>query len=245
MSNRLFILAHPDDEMLCLPMLFSNSTQNFQNNFFLYLISYKESSVREDEKLRASIYLKSKVPGYRLVIPEFHLSDGNAWNQISSENIAKLIVQVSDLQISQIVSFAYEGGHQDHDLAHVISKILQIKIGSELIEFSGYRLSKILILLKVSSPIEKMSFVRFRRFLILRVFIRLAFIHKSQYRVWLVLGPMMILKFLFRPCFTSRSIAWEPNQLSIPFLYQFRNKASRSIVEGRFQSLYLNALKDI
>jgi hypothetical protein len=37
MLNRMVLLAHPDDEMLCLPFLIEQGAKEFQQDFFVYL----------------------------------------------------------------------------------------------------------------------------------------------------------------------------------------------------------------
>ena len=52
MLNRMVLLAHPDDEMLCLPFLIEQGAKDFQQDFFVYLTvnSLPEGRVNESRK---------------------------------------------------------------------------------------------------------------------------------------------------------------------------------------------------
>ena len=128
MLNRMVLLAHPDDEMLCLPFLIEQGAKDFQQDFFVYLTVNSLPKGRINESRKAVELLNRKVRKSKLVKLDFLLRDGFSWEDLKGEDLGSLSRIVQDLNIDTILTFAYEGGHQDHDLANVISKALQKKV---------------------------------------------------------------------------------------------------------------------
>lgn len=237
MSNRLFILAHPDDEMLCLPILLSNPADPRENTYLLYLTLNNILVSRQREMMRAATYLQRVIPNLFVIEVDLKLSDGEAWREVGVSQLADLASDLRKYRISKIVTFAYEGGHQDHDLAHIISLYLKSELSADMTEFSGYRLGESAICLKVISPKEGGSRIQFKRTSVLWTFFRLCLIHRSQYKVWLILGPFILIRLLFRPYCTSKPSYWDRNREDDFYLYEVRKKAARLEVEQKFHKL--------
>ena len=237
MSNRLFVLAHPDDEMLCLPILSSSPADPHENTYLLYLTLGSVLVSRQREMVRAATYLQRVIPNLFVIEVDLKLSDGEAWREVEVSQLAELASSLKEYRISKIVTFAYEGGHQDHDLAHVISYYLKSELSADITEFSGYRLGESTISLKVINPKEGGSRVQFKRSSVLWTFFRLCLIHKSQYKVWLILGPFILIRLLFRPYCTSKPTYWNRNREDALYLYEVRKKAVRLEVEQKFHKL--------
>jgi LmbE family N-acetylglucosaminyl deacetylase len=241
-SNRLFILAHPDDEMLCLPLLLDVKSNDYQKTYLLYLTLNNAPLLRRKEMFQAVNYLQGVFHNLHLIESEIGFNDGFAWREVQLTHIAGLIDHLVPYQVSTICTFAYEGGHQDHDLANVIARLLKEGLGVKLEEFSGYRLGSGFPFLHVLNPIVKGNSLDFNRSVAIKMFLRLMAIHKSQYQTWIVLGPLIIWKLLFRNIFTSQSKGLRVAEDDSRYLYQLRRKAIRLKVEESFRELRRDGL---
>jgi len=237
MLNRMVLLAHPDDEMLCLPFLIERGAKEFRQDFFIYLTVNSLSESRVNESRKAVELLDRKVRKSELVNLDFSLRDGFSWQDFKAEDLGSLSRTVQDLNIDTILTFAYEGGHQDHDLANVISKALQKKSGVNVTEFSGYRKHSLSPFFVVCSPVFKVSRLVFSRSKALRLFFSLAMIHKSQFRVWCLLSPPIIGKLLTGSIFTTQTTPSVSTPNGVKFLYELRGKAQRGSVESAILKL--------
>lgn len=237
MLNRLVLLAHPDDEMLCLPFLIEQGAKEFQQDFFIYLTVNSLTEGRLNESRKAVELLDRKVRKSELVKLDFSLRDGFSWQDFKAEDLGSLSRTVQDLNIDTILTFAYEGGHQDHDLANVISKALQKKYGVNVTEFSGYRKHSLSPFFVVCSPVFKVSRLVFSRSKALRLFFSLTMIHKSQFRVWCLLSPPIIGKLLTGSIFTTQTTPFVSTPNGVKFLYELRGKAQRGSVESAILKL--------
>jgi hypothetical protein len=237
MLNRLILLAHPDDEMLCLPFLIEQGAKEFQQDFFIYLTVNSLTEGRLNESRKAVELLDRQVRKSELVKLDFSLRDGLSWEDFKDENLGSLSRIVHDLNIDTILTFAYEGGHQDHDLANVISKALQKRTGVNVTEFSGYRKHSLLPFFVVCSPVFKVSRLIFSRSKALRLFFSLAMIHKSQFRVWCLLSPPIVGKLLTGSIFTTQTTPFLSIPNGVKHLYELRGKAQRGSVESAILKL--------
>lgn len=237
MLNRLVLLAHPDDEMLCLPFLIEQGAKEFQQDFFVYLTVNSLAEGRVNESRKAVELLDKVVRKSELVKLDFSLRDGLSWQDFKTEDLCSLSRVVQDLHIDTILTFAYEGGHQDHDLANVISKALQKKCDVNVIEFSGYRKHSSIPFFVVCSPVFKVSRVVFSRLKALRLFFSLAMIHKSQFRVWCLLSPPIVGKLLTSSIFTTQTKPSFSSPNGVKHLYELRGKAQRGSVESALLKL--------
>jgi LmbE family N-acetylglucosaminyl deacetylase len=231
MPNRLVVLAHPDDEMLCLPFLLDETTPSGQVDHFLYLTFNSLSEGRKRECVRAVRILDQEIRESRLVEFESVLRDGHSWKDFKIGDINEFFHLLQFLDIDSILTFAYEGGHQDHDFAHVISIVLQSAYHHEIIEFSGYRKHEKFPLFVACMPVIKLFRVSFPRAKALKLFLRLAATHKSQMRVWTMLSPPIMLNLIFGSTYATRSALITTNPIKGVFLYEIRGKAKRESVE--------------
>ncbi len=244
MSNRLIILAHPDDEMLCLPFLLDEATELNQTDYFLYLTFNSLSESRSRECLYAIRILNQEIRESRLVEFKSVLRDGHGWEDFNVSDIDELFRLLQFLDIDSILTFAYEGGHQDHDLAHVVSKVLQSACQHEIIEFSGYRKHERFPLFVACIPSFKQSKVCFPRWKALKLFLKLAAAHKSQLRVWCLLSLPIMLNLLFGSAYTTRSAFSASSPTGGLFLYELRGKAQRELVENAMHQIIKHCTED-
>jgi LmbE family N-acetylglucosaminyl deacetylase len=244
MSNRLIVLAHPDDEMLCLPFLLDEATQLNQTDYFLYLTFNSLSKSRSRECAHAIRILNQEIRESKIVKFKSVLRDGCGWEDFKIGEINEFFHLLQSLDIDSILTFAYEGGHQDHDLAHVVSKVLHCAFQLEIIEFSGYRKHKKFPLFVACIPAFKQLKVSFPRWKALKLFLRLAAAHKSQLRVWCLLSPPIMLNLLFGSAYTTRTALSASSPNEGPFLYELRGKAQRELVENAMLEIMKRCAKD-
>lgn len=232
MSNRLILLSHPDDEMLCLPFLFDSDAIGIQVNYFLYLTINTLSETRVNEARLAVELLDTELSQSRLVHFSCKLNDGFCWKDFKHEDMRSLMEVTESLEISSILTFAYEGGHQDHDFTNVIAKTLQSSFGIEIVEFSGYRKSRYFPFMAVCKPIFKYSRTSFPRTKVLKIFLKLARIHKTQLKVWCVLAPPILLRLLRGYAYSTQSSFDSYRPTEEKFLYEIRRKALKGTVQS-------------
>lgn len=243
MSNRLVVLAHPDDEMLCLPFLLDQSAKSDQIDYFLYLTFNSLPEIRKKECERAIKILDQEVRDSRLIKFESVLRDGHGWEDIKICDLNDFFRLMELFDIDSILTFAYEGGHQDHDLAHVVSKLLQTALSSEIVEFSGYRKHEIFPVFVVCKPALKLLKVSFRRGKALSLFLRLTATYKSQLRVWFLLSPRILVNLLFGATYATQSRFSLSSSNGGLFLYELRGKAQRKLVESAMEKIVKDCSK--
>ena len=243
MSKRLVVLAHPDDEILCLPFLLDSSTKSGQIDYFLYLTFNSLSETRKKECERAIKILDQEVRNSRLIKFESVLRDGHGWEDIKICDVNDFLRHIELLDIDSILTFAYEGGHQDHDLAHVVSKLLQDTLSKEIIEFSGYRKHPKFPVFIVCKPAIKLLKINFRRGKALSLFLRLVVTYKSQLRVWFLLSPRMLLNLAFGATYVTQSKFSLSSSNDGLFLYELRGKAQKELVESALAKIVKDSSK--
>ena len=231
MPKRLILLAHPDDEMLCLPFLLDGDPESIETNFFLYLTLNSLPLKRKVETFKALEVLEKSLGSASLISLDVHVRDGFAWKDFKCQDLDELFFAVQELEIETILTFAYEGGHQDHDLVNVLGVILQERFGLKLTQFSGYRKHRLFPYFVVSSPMAKVCKIDFSRAKTSMLFLKLASIHRSQIRVWFLLAPSILLKLWIKSAFTAQSLETTSRVRDSKYLYELRRKADRKSVE--------------
>jgi LmbE family N-acetylglucosaminyl deacetylase len=232
MLNRLVLLAHPDDEMLCLPFLLEQGAREIRQDFFLYLTLNSLPIGRVNESKKAIRLINREVRKSTFVEIDLSIRDGCGWEDFNVKDLDILARLIQELEIDSILTFAYEGGHQDHDLVNVVAKALQNRFGIEVFEFSGYRKHVNFPIFVVCSPISKVSKIVFSRSKALRLFLKLAIIHRSQFRVWCLLSPPIVSKLLTRSVYATQTNPSRAKSNGVKYLYELRRKADRESVES-------------
>jgi hypothetical protein len=200
-ENRLWLLAHQDDEVLALH-LHSNSV----NNFVVYLTNgvrtgaTYESGVRVQEAQSAWSGIDRNA---ELIFfgTQHYLRDGELQNQLSHSHLHELISICHVRKINEIVTLQLEGGHQDHDITSMLAEELSRRLSLKLITFPGYRAlhKRFAVYTVMSSWIKQEA----RKSLPVATRIRLANQsltlmkrYGSQLTTWIGLGPFVFLKYL-------------------------------------------------
>jgi LmbE family N-acetylglucosaminyl deacetylase len=199
----LFIFAHHDDEFFVLPRI-QREIQAGNEVFFLYTTdgrAYGEDSNRRLSETTAVLLASGATRENIISIGiDAGISDG-----ASHKAIARLWESVRaqlSTEFSRVYTMAWEGGHVDHDVAHLIGVAL-VRLGrvQELWEFSGYRslflsgpLFRCLSLLPAATErlLTKLSFGEALRWL------WTATKYPSQRKTFLGLAPMCLYPVLIR-----------------------------------------------
>ena len=238
-KNRLWLLAHQDDEVLGLH-LHSNSTANH----VLYLTDGVRigANYNSDKRIDEAQMSWGKIDRNAELIffgTAHSLKDGALEKEINYLHFNSLIAICKDRDIKEIVSLQLEGGHQDHDVVSMLAENLASRLSIDLITFPAYRaLHKKYPLYAVMSSTHK-SKETYKQSIVLRVRIaKQAFIlmkkYRSQLTTWAGLGLFVILKYLVgKPAFIQHSKLSNENQV-IPskLLYVNRKKEQGVDYEG-------------
>lgn len=232
--NRVFIFAHCDDELFCLPLLLDNTS----NNSIIFLTTETMSDrvagkidERRSEAILANSYINKFQPLQTHFFPG-NIFDGSVHIDFSRNDLHELIEFVVALSPDELVTLSYEGGHQDHDTVELITRLIGRSLSSKVRSFSAYRASPISRkLFHVSSPrnpnLEKIHFDRIKVF---KVTFKLILIYKSQIKTWIGLGPSLLIKYLCRS-YQETSLSSGVGLQNFEFcFYEGRNRALQSEV---------------
>jgi LmbE family N-acetylglucosaminyl deacetylase len=225
-SKRLFILAHPDDEIMALPIILDRN----YINFFIYLTLDSKDS-RYGEAKRAVQFLNKNRFNSELIDNFSPSLDGFTYMNLSRTSVDRISKSTEFIQPDEIVSTHYEGGHQDHDTAFIISFIIAKNANLPFLSFSTYRKSKnFLPFFNTMTSLENSHQAKFHALKTVYVALRMMLIYKSQWKTWIGLGPFVLLKYAKG---TSDSQKYTSSLKDITFdkaLYESRNRAELKAV---------------
>ncbi len=200
-KNRLWLLAHQDDEVLALH-LHSDSL----NNFVVYLTNGVRSGATYESGVRIQEARSAwgKIDRNAELIffgTEHSLRDGELQSQLSNSHLCELISICRARKINQIVTLQLEGGHQDHDITSMLAEELARRLSLKLIAFPGYRAlhKSFPVYAVMSSWIKKEvkeSLTMVTRLRLAKQSLMLMNSYGSQMTTWIGLGPFVFLKYL-------------------------------------------------
>jgi len=229
----VFLLAHQDDEVFLLPHIMDS-----EQKLFIYLTSgvSEGSSELKLEKRTAeakAVFQKHLASFNAQVIwwgLENSVPEGKLHTFVSEKHLSAIeeVIRNQGTQITQIVTTTFEGAHQDHDSAAVVSRKLAKALQVSCIEMSTYPqwFSKFYSF-KVLNPHateEGFPFVRLRTLVLA---LKLMASYKTQRNTWLGLGSATLGAFAFRK---YRSSTPAPITEVHPCFYEFRGRAQQSEV---------------
>ena len=230
---KVFILAHQDDEVFLLPYILSP-----EKKLFIYLtngVSAESSLFKLESRTAEATYvfeknlakLNSEVNWWGL---ENSVPEGELHRFVSIGNLASIeeVIKNQGERVTQILTTTFEGAHQDHDAAAVISRKLAVVFLASTIEVSTYPqwFSKVYSF-KVLSPRYPSKSFNFDRLRTLRLAFRLMASYKSQRATWIGLGPATLVVYALRK---YRASTPQPVRLVTPCFYEFRGRALQSEV---------------
>ena len=230
---KVFILAHQDDEVFLLP-----HTLNFEKKLFIYLtngVSVESSTLKLENRSAEAKYVFDKYLTQLNSVAnwwglENSVSEGELHKFVSIENLASIeeVIENQGELVTQILTTTFEGAHQDHDSAAVISRKLAKVFLVDTIEVSTYPqwFSKFYSF-KVLSPRYPSTSFTFDRIKTMRLALRMMASYKSQRATWVGLGPATLGTYAFRKYRASRP---QPIRSLSPCFYEFRGRALQSEV---------------
>lgn len=237
-GTRFWILPHPDDELLCLPLLLENK----KANVLLYLAA-RDNDWRFRESKKAVNYINNQ--GFNVTIfPNTSPSkDGSLPLELNSKLINSLELQIVEANTVELIAPAYEGGHQDHDAAFIIAFILSKRLKLPLTCFNTYCASVSAFPgFRAMQPFKDGRKIYFDSIKVTRTFLRLILLYPSQWKTWIGLGPFVAFKYLKGVSRSTLQVDTLPNLLLPHYLYQNRRRAQVTEVLDRFESALQNFL---
>lgn len=233
---KIFLLAHQDDEVLLIPHI-----MNPEEKLFIYLtngVSVGSSTIELNRRAsEAESIFQKYLAGLNAQAIwwglENSVHEGELHKFINEENLASIekVMRNRGDQITQIVTTAFEGAHQDHDSAAVISRKLAKIFQVSTVEMSTYPqwFSKFYSF-KVLNPQVPEETFEFGRIKTLALALKLMASYKTQRNTWLGLGPATVGAYAFR---LYRSSKPAPVAEVHPCFYEFRVRANQSEVLAR------------
>lgn len=203
-TTTLVLLPHQDDEIFIYPVL-SRLVANKRNVKIIYLTNGNfhgvPASVRNIESLLALSNIGVTSEDVIFLGNKINVEDGKLINRL--EDVwSSIIKEINHLNIDQIFSPAFEGGHQDHDACNVLAQVLarKLKLMSHSRQFFLYTAAGAFgKFYRVIYPgtIYASDYIVPLRFNEIRSTIRATLYYKSQLKTWIGLLPELTLRLLF------------------------------------------------
>ena len=206
-TRRVFIFAHCDDELFCLPLLLEKNSVN--TIVFLTTLDKNNAepskvNIRMQEALKANKFL-SKATTIKTIFYNEGIYDGTIHTDFYRNHFKQLTRFVLDEKPDELVTLSYEAGHQDHDSAYLITRLISENEQLKLRCFSGYRASTLFPrLFTVLRPISFSNKIDFNRILITLIAVRLMIIYRSQAKTWIGLAPVLLIKYILFPFWEAK-----------------------------------------
>lgn len=199
--NRLWLLAHQDDEIFGLHIY-----SKFGSNCVVYLTD----GVRNDAKFNIDLRIQEAQNAWKKIDENAELiffgtnhaiEDGALASAINASHLSELISICRSRNINEIVTLQNEGGHQDHDITSMLAKELSRRLVLNFVAFPAYRavFNRSIFYAVMSSTTKSMPNnikPTFARVKITMLSFSLMKNYRSQIRSWIGLGPFIILKYL-------------------------------------------------
>ena len=230
---KVFLLAHQDDEVFLLPHIMDS-----EQKLFIYLtsgVSEGSSSLKLEKRTReAKAIFQKYLAGFNSEVIwwglENSVPEGQLHKFVSEENLSAIekAIRNKGTKITQILTTTFEGAHQDHDSAAVVSRKLAKTLQVDCIEMSSYPqwFSKFYSF-KVLNPLSADEEFEFARIRTLVLALKIMAGYKTQRNTWLGLGPATLGAFAFRKYRSSKPA---PIAEVHPCFYEFRGRAQQSEV---------------
>jgi hypothetical protein len=230
---KVFLLAHQDDEIFLIPYLFTP-----EKKLFVYLTTgvVLKSPVEQvrDRNLEARLMFDKKLASQNAQVVwwglEKLISDGELYRHINEENVNSVLSAIENFRepVNEILTTTFEGAHQDHDAAAVLSRILARRMNIQVTEISTYpQLFSWIYSFRILRPRVRLEEQRLHRFRTLALAINLMTGYKSQRKTWLGLGPGVLFAYAFRKYYSSSP---QPVGMLKLCFYEYRGRASQAEV---------------
>ncbi len=206
MKKSVFFLAHYDDEFGIYEEIRLHIIQKIPLHI-VYLTSSNINGISEESRERESLSALKKLGvekenvsfiGKEMSVPDLALKDHLIASYINSKNLIENLGNVG-----KIFTLAYEGGHPDHDSINFLCSRLISKHASKIEgwQFPLYcgpgLIGSFFYLfkpLKNNGPITKKRIEAKN----IRLFLKLIFCYKSQFKTFIGLYPFYLLHMVFK-----------------------------------------------
>ena len=204
-AHGLFVFAHPDDEFGCFESI-RLEIESGRRVVCLYLTDggYGGQPVarRKEESIRVLSLLGVDSGDIHFPGIDLGVRDG-----FLHENMARVADELTSTirrmgVIEKVYIPAWEGGHQDHDSAHVIALVVcsRLNLSDQVRQFSLYQGAGLRgPLFHVMKPLPVNGECIIQRLPIARRFryLKLCLCYPSQWKTWLGLYPFVFCRLLF------------------------------------------------
>lgn len=233
----IFIFAHPDDEFGCYESIRREVALRRQVEcYYLTDGGYGKQSVerREAESLCVLSRLGVATNAVHFLGRHLGVPDGSLPQHMVVATTALADKVVDQDGVAAVYVPAWEGGHQDHDAAHLIAVAIidRVKSRDGCYQFSLYHGEGLKggffhVLKPISLNGERLRLaipMKYRLF-----YLRLCLSYPSQWKTWVGLFPFVLVKLLFGGCYylqhiDSHRVYERPH--TGPLLYERRGMAS-------------------
>lgn len=200
----LFLFPHQDDEV---PVFLEIATlvQSQQPLTIVYLTTGQSTTETCERRNRESLNVLEKLGVHRSQVhflgAPMGVADGSLQRHLEALRLA-IIDLVKDSPVTGLYMPAWEGGHPDHDAAHLLGLSLakQWDCAPQSHQFPYYHgeglkgmLFKTLSPLPQNGPPKTQKISAAKRFR----FLGLLLAYKSQLKTWVGLGPFFVLHYVF------------------------------------------------
>ena len=236
---KVFLLAHQDDEVFLLPHVMDS-----EQKLFIYLTSGVSEGLSrlklERRTTEAKAVFQKYLAGFNSEVIwwglENSVPEGQLHKFVSEENLSAIEKAIINkgTQITQFVTTTFEGAHQDHDSAAVVSRKLAKIFQVNCIEISTYpQWFSRFYSFKVLNPKAPDARLNFARFKTMGLALKLMASYKTQRTTWLGLGPATLLAYAMRPYRASK-----PAHVATvyPCFYEFRGRSNQREVLNHLNS---------
>jgi LmbE family N-acetylglucosaminyl deacetylase len=189
--NVAFIFAHQDDEVALASRIRFEAARGNRITCLCLTdgAAAKPAAVRDAES--RAVLARLGVEDFRVAPPHERIADGTLPEHLDA---ALQFVEAQMANVGAVVTLAWEGGHQDHDAAHLVAAVFAARRGVECLEvplYNGFR--TVDPLFRVNHPVGDGWQERrlTRREYVANVL--LARFYPSQRKTWLGLVPLLLL----------------------------------------------------
>ena len=203
----LFVFAHQDDEY-AIASIIARAARRGDELFCAYLTNGRTGSVSADrrnaESLAALADLGVPREHVAFIGTQLGIDDGSlpAHLEAALDGLASFVVRCG-AQPERIYTLAWEGGHQDHDAAHLVVAAFATQAGiAERVRqfpiYHGYRIPAPFF--RTLAPLERRPTLHGERLSLAEAWRNAHFCwhYPSQRRTWIGLFPQSLLHFLLR-----------------------------------------------
>lgn len=199
----LYMLAHPDDEVMCLQSIMHMPSET--RTYVLYLTDGgpKKSPFKASQRKLEAIKVSSLLGYFGNTIffgESFGIEDGKLSTLFGQENYREVLRIVKTLSPDYVISTTLEGGHQDHDAAYLITKKVASTLSLQFLSYPCYCQSTFLpfySVMKTSAKIRMKSATYIQRIRMCFMAFQIMLKYRTQMKTWVGIGIQILLKYLF------------------------------------------------